>query len=369
SSILYDITEDDEYYIIVEIRNPSAIGSNTGGSLGESPRVTVSATAESFPEALRKISIVLERTVFGGHNKVRFITENHAKKGVFKLFDYTSRDFIADERAFIIMVKAEEPKSIYEVKIGLSDLLGQHIVDLYKNQEKMNSRAVFVDALQFLQQLTSEGKQPVAGVVEIVPCDTQLSPKLNDKDKVDQDKKLIYSGLAAFKADKLVGYFNGEETRAYNFITNNIIRAFYSVKEPDYHIATIVTNSKCNVKAIPNGNSFAFDINISVVLNVTQADGKFDIMKIDLEDFISQQFNEKIRQEIAEAVKKSQQEFESDIFGFGDYIHNQHPQKWKTIKQKWGEMYPEAVINIKVNSKIKFTGQIKESAEFLKENQ
>ena len=203
---------DGQYSIIVEIRNPSATGGMSGGS-NESPRVTVSAVAESFPEALRKVALVLEKTVFGGHNKVRFVTENHAKKGVFKMFDYTSRDFIADERTFIVVVKAEDPKSIYEVKIGMSDLLGDHIGDLQQNQDKMNARAVFVDALQFTQLLLSDGKQPVAGLVEIVPCDTQLSPALGSESNINLDKKLIYNGLAAFKGDKFVGYFNGEEAR------------------------------------------------------------------------------------------------------------------------------------------------------------
>lgn len=313
--------------------------------------------------------MVLEKPVFGGHNKVRFISENHAKKGVFNMFDYTSRDYIADERTFIVVVKAEDPKSIYEVKIGLSDLVGEHIGDLAQNQEKMNARAVFVDALQFMQQLLNDGKQPVAGLVEIVPCDTQLSPALEDKTGIDQDKKLIYNGLAAFKGDKFAGCFDGEEARAYNFITNNVKRAFLSVKDQNYHIAAIVLKSKCNIKANPKGDSFTFDVDLSVVLNIIQADGKFDIMRIDFENFVSDKFNEKISQQLTEAVKKSQQEFQSDIFGFGDYIHKQHPKKWKTIKERWEQMYPEAEINIKVNTDVKFTGQIKESAEFLKENQ
>jgi spore germination protein KC len=368
NSVMHDITEDGQYSIIVEIRNPSAIGSSVGGGSGDSPRITVSAVAESFPEALRKVALVLEKTVFGGHNKVRFISENHAKKGVFKMFDYTSRDFIADERTFIVVVKAEDPKSIYEVKIGMSDLLGDHIGDLSQNQDKMNARAVFVDALQFTQLLLSDGKQPVAGLVEIVPCDTQLSPAL-DKSGINQDKKLIYNGLAAFKGDKFVGYFNGEEARAYNFITNNVNRAFLSVKDQNYHIAANVIKSKCKVKAIPKGDSFSFDLDLSIILNISQADGKIDIMKIDLEDFIVNKFNEKISRQLTEAVKKSQQEFQSDIFGFGDYIHKQHAKKWKTIKEKWGDMYPEAEINIKVDTDIKLTGQIKESIEYLKENQ
>lgn len=49
TSVLYDITEDNQYYIVLELRNPSAIGSSVGGGSGDSPRITVSATGSLSP--------------------------------------------------------------------------------------------------------------------------------------------------------------------------------------------------------------------------------------------------------------------------------------------------------------------------------
>lgn len=40
--------------------------------------------------------------------------------------------------------------------------------------------------------------------------------------RVNQDTILKFKGLGIFKGDKLVGWFNGSESKGYNYVTGNI---------------------------------------------------------------------------------------------------------------------------------------------------
>lgn len=361
NSIIYDITEDNQYTVFAEIRNPVAQGVESGGG-NQSPSITVSGKGESFSEALRSVADYLEKSVFGGHNKARFMSERMARKGVNTLFDYTLRDFIADEKNFMIVVKGDKPELIYKCKLGLSDMLGEHIESLQKNQIMLYSKSVFVNALEFAQALHSDGKQPVAGLVEVMPSDEKASPVLGEQD-IEQNLKLVYKGLAAFKEDKLVGFFDEIEARAYNFITDNVEKAFISVEEEDFHVSAAVIESKSKIKATPKGESFGFEVEIDASLEVTQATGKYNIMELTLKGFFEKKYNEKIKRQLEAAIEKSQKKFESDIFGFGGFAHIQHPKEWKNIKKKWPQLYPEAEIKVKVKTNVKYTGEVEESIE------
>jgi spore germination protein KC len=57
----------------------------------------------------------------------------------------------------------------------------------------------------------------------------------------EKEYMLVYSGLAAFKEDKLVGFMDKTETRAYNFIVNELNSAVVSL--PDGGTAAKVLKS------------------------------------------------------------------------------------------------------------------------------
>ena len=52
------------------------------------------------------------------------------------------------------------------------------------------------------------------------------------------------------------------------------------------------------------------------------------------------------------SINLAQNEYKSDIFGYGDMIHKNNLQKWKTLKDSWDETtFPnlEFDINVKIS--------------------
>jgi hypothetical protein len=64
-------------------------------------------------------------------------------------------------------------------------------------------------------------------------------------------------------------------------------------------------------------------------------------------------------------IKRVQQEYKSDIFGFGEVIHRSNPQAWKKLRDDWDQTFVHLPISIKPDSKISELGKVTNS--FLEE--
>jgi spore germination protein KC len=124
---------------------------------------------------------------------------------------------------------------------------------------------------------------------------------------------------------------NATETRAYNFVTNELKGAVIS--SSDGLMAVKVTKSKSKIKTNIMNEQITISVNIVVALSVIQDGTNTDVNEIKPLKTLEQNFNKQLEAEIAESIQKAQQEFKSDIFGFGSAVHAQYPQEWRSIKK------------------------------------
>ena len=215
------------------------------------------------------------------------------------------------------------------------------------------------------------GSSLLQGVVEIVEDD---APGSSGKDTnqsgenqsgsqnsgSEKKYKIVYEGLAAFKDDRLVGYLNGVEARAYNFLTNNIQTTYISVPSGESFTGLEIKNAKSDIQTSMENDQVIVDISVNVTTGVIAEGDGIDVTQPDQLKIIEQRFNQQLLEEIAAMVIKVQQDLKSDIIGFGEYVHIQHPDEWRRIRDNWSSYFENAVIKITIDSKINHTGEIKE---------
>ncbi len=366
NSIIYNKTQDGQYEVTVEFLDLTGSGkkSGTGGGGGESAGknfTTETATGTSFREALAHVSSTIEKSIYGGHNHVRFFTESAAKDHMAATVDYLLRDHLTDETPMMVVIKGENPEKIYEASMGLSDSVGVFIDSMQVTQQKTSSRSVFVTTLDFAKDFFNDGKQPVAGVVQIVSSKSEKQEsEASSKDSENKDR-LLYEGLAAFKDDTLVGFFDGSETYAYNFITDKIGVAIVTVPFENSPVVCEVTDASSDITTKIDCDTAAVDVKIKAKIRVIACGADVNPSDPDIMEKIETGFNNDLLPHIASAVEKAQKEFGSDIFGFGMSVHAQHPEDWKRIKEKWDQIFPTATVTISVESEVYQTGETKDS--------
>lgn len=369
NSVIFNyIKETGEFQDIKQqMMTSDQVGGKGGGSEAQTFQLDI-CTGKTIAEAVRDETS--GRALFAGNLKARFITESLAQYGLVPLMDYIVRDPFVDETSYIVVIKDKDPLRVYSSQPGLSDMAGNFIGELARTQPKIKSESVYISSRDFIKDYFSDGKHPVAGVVEIV--DNQSKDIINpqggsqgSQSTTDKEYRLNYSGLAAFKGDKLVGYMDKNETRAYNFVTNELKVAIVSL--PDGVTAAKVTKSASKIKTDLKDGLPTFEVTIKVAMSVIEVWEAADTMDTKFLKELAKEFNKQIETEIAASIQKAQTEFHSDIFGFGNLFHAQHPKEWKSIKKSWDDYFSKASVNVKVTSAIVMSGQTKRSVRLEKQ--
>ncbi len=175
--------------------------------------------------------------------------------------------------------------------------------------------------------------------------------------------QIRYQGLAAFKDGRLVGFMDGYETQAYNFLVEKISSAIITVPVGEAGSTVLhITDSNTDIKANVSDEKAVIDVKIKAVAVVSVEGGEIDVATPGGLKTIRDSFNKEMEQQILGTIKKAQTEFKSDIFGFGELLHIQHPDIWKNIKSSWNNDYfANAVVSVTVESDIVMTGQMEDT--------
>jgi spore germination protein KC len=375
NSIVYDVLGNGNFKVTGEFLNPSSSGSGGGdtgggsGGGGKSPTLTAVGESDSIRGALSNLGLSVEKELFGGHNKVRFLSEKFARMELGGFFDYQMRDYTTDETPFIIVIEGDEPERIYTCMIGMSEKVGDYIDDLGRNIINGNSKAVTVTALDFIKDYYNDGKEPVAGRLRIVECESKPSGNVKSDSKKQtsegseqaQNYRVDLEGLSVFKGGKLVGFMDPIEARAYNFITGSAGMAYFTVKSDDKNTILELNNVKPELKVKIEGDSIGLSVKLKTNATIVEAGDSLDLTKSEVLDEIGQKAGKQIEEELKAAIQKAQKQFQSDIYGFGKVTHIKYPEKWKEISSDWNSHFSKADLDVTVNVTINRTGQIKKS--------
>lgn len=361
NSIIYDYKEN-QFYVTVEFANPSAMGTDgTGGDAN--PQLTTKANAYSMPEALRMVSSTMERVVFGGHNRVRFLTESFSlnRYAVNNLIDYILRDNLTDEKAYVVVIKDEHADKLYEATLGLSILMGDYIYSLEEMQPHVAPIGIFPTTLEFTKKIYAQGIQPVAGLIAVIKENTE--PSSNDGTDAQEEEIYIvkYEGLAVFKDSALMGYLNGEETGVYNILSNNVLGSInYSLRQGEDSASVKMRNIKSDISVKADAGNIVADVKVSakLMLNNFYTEGVTEENYEQRLEEMRMQFNQEMEERIRNTIFKVQQEYGSDIFGFGAKLRAKQPKVWKGVSSNWDERFTNIIVNISIDTVVDREGEI-----------
>lgn len=369
-SVVCDQRSDGSFVLTVAIMNPPGLGGAgiLGGSSGnKNSYVTFTGVGPSFREAITAQSETREMFDFGAQAKAFFLSERfvHKKENMMAYLDMITRGFITDEKPLLIVIQGEHPEKIYDCEIGISSMVGDYVNNLSKHQPKDMAKGVFITVLEFIRDYYTEGKESVTGLISIEETTDKPSNNTNNETNKsngaeNKNYQIKYRGLAAFRDSKLVGFMDANEAQSYNFLVNKIKSAYITVPVGGAGMTVIhIIHSSADIKSKVSDGEAVIDVKIKADAVVSQEGDGIDVSKLSGLKIIQDSFNSEMKQKIMKIVKKVQSEFKSDIFGFGQSLHIQHPDIWKKIKGSWNDDYfVSATVNVTVESDIVMTGQM-----------
>ncbi|MEB1808586.1 MAG: Ger(x)C family spore germination protein [Bacillaceae bacterium] len=322
---------------------PSKIEAQEGGRTGRAFFNITTSDLTNF-NTIRQVSARRSRRLNFEHLKVLIINESLVKSGPMlkHLADLYIRDHEMRRKSYVYITSANT-KDILNIKLPLEELITTSIVDITDNYQANLAMPAPTTMGDIATHITGEKSF-------IIP---QIKPVGND---------LRITGAAVFLGTEstMRGWLTEEEVKGYNWIIgdaeNVIIEAEYEEGEGEFFVYEVITMAS-TIDYRRENNRNIFDVKV-------KAEGSFaeswlhDVEISNEETFreLEELIEKAIVRQVKNSIKKVQNDFQADIFGFHKKVRQQQYPYWKTIKENWegeGGEFQNAEVNVSATVKIR----------------
>jgi len=359
-SVCIGIDKTEEGYMITEqIVNPKVVGSKEASS--EATVVIYSAEGKNIEETFGSFASQMSRSLYNSHLRIVVFSEEVAKEGIKDLVEYFIRGNEFRSDFYFLIAKGYTAREILSFLTPLESIPGMELFNKLTVSSEEWAPTKDTRIIELVNCIISDGNNPVISGVGLTE-DEEAEPKSTEDLKKTNIKKLVYTSLGAFSEDKLVGWLDVEESKGYNYITDNVESTVgYANHGEDVEIAFEVSNSGSKIKPSLKDGKPEIEVEINLEYSITAIKGEFDITKRENFETADRIAEEKVKSICEDSVAKAQKELKTDFFGFGDKFRQKYPDYWKTVKDKWNEEFPKLKVNISVKGEIKTLGEISKS--------
>lgn len=348
----------DGYLVSIQVVNPSEIAGKT--ATGRAEVIRFMKTGSTIFEAMRRLSTDVPRRVYVAHLREVVFGEELAKEGIGKVLDVFSRHHEMRSDFFLTVAKGAKASDILNVQTALEKDPAIKIANTLETSEKVwaPTRPVTIDEL--ITSIVSKGKEPILTGIHVYG-NPESGSAVTNVQNVSPKTGLKIDTIGVFKSDKLIGWLNEKESKGFNYITDNIKATIVTFPCKDGKITIATTHSKTNVKGKIEKGKPKISINVTSDGNVGEVACKFDLSKPEKIKELNKKYQHSIKENIEAAIKKVQEDYQSDIFGFGEVIHRTDSKAWKHLQQNWDQEFAKLEVTVNVKAEIRRLGTITES--------
>lgn len=347
---------DDKYKITYQILVPEELSLKARGYT--TTVKTYSVEASTISEASRKLLSKTSKKPELSHLRVIILGESLSREGIKSVLDFFIRSAEVRGDIYIVVTKGSDASDALKVLTGLQRVPSQKIHDSLESSEKYWSPIVIMRKYDLLRDIGSEGKEPILTSI-IVKGNKDVGMSKDNVETISPSTEIETGTIAVFKKDKLIGWLNEKESS----ITNTILGKVRStIREYPYNdnemISLEAKKVRRKIKVVNDQDKPKIIYNEYIEGNIVEVSDSKDINDPKEIKKIEQVIEENIRQLTENTIKRVQQEFNSDIFGFGQEIRRQQPKMWRNIKDNWDQEFPKLTVEVNVKLKIITTGII-----------
>lgn len=355
----------DEYVVSTQVVDPSEISSK-GGS-GRAPVVTYKAKAHSMMGAVRKLTATTPRKLYLAHLRMFVIGESVAKEGLAPALDVISRDHELRSEFYVILAKGNKAHEVLSIVTPLEKVPSSYMYTMLKHSEKYWAPFSTLKIDQLDNQLSSSSKEAVITAVEIKGNIEEGQQKKNAENIV-LENYLQYTSAGVFRGDKLMGFLSIPEAAGYKYLTDNITSTVIEMPcNKNHKDVTELINTRTIIRGKVSDHKPSIHVQVDAEANVAELQCQSDLLNLDVIRTLEKKTEQAIKFDIDKALQKTQKEYHTDIFGFGEKIHQSNPKEWEKLDKNWPRVFSTLPIKVDVKVEIRNFGKVNRSTPSLQE--
>ncbi|MGE7186781.1 Ger(x)C family spore germination protein [Peribacillus sp. NPDC006672] len=359
SAVGVDKNKEGKLVATFQIINPSNVAGALQGGGGTNPPISIyRASGDNILEMDIVASTKISRDMYFAHANLIVISEEIAKEeGINAVFDAFERspEFRATTR--IVIARGVKARDIVETLTAIDKVTAEKIIKTIESTEKQQGGSVNINLQEVIKNLVSTGKEPIISGFT-VNGQKGKEDKMENTQSSDIKANPKAAGIGVFKDGKLVDWLDGDMAKGSMWVMDRIEHTNLNIdwKGKKDAITYQVIRQKTNVSIkMENGKPKVF-IKVRAEGDIREANVPVNLgnphVLIDIEKKLAKDLKKETEGAIVRAQKNK-----SDIFGFGEIMHESHPKVWKKLEKDWDDVtFPKLEAQVQVETFIRRTG-------------
>ncbi|MBT2687736.1 Ger(x)C family spore germination protein [Bacillus sp. ISL-47] len=354
-----DLPQEREtgYRVTYQVINPSQFSQNGAGN--GIPVINYTVEAESFLESYRKASVIIPRENRVTHLSLIVIGEAVAREGLDLLFALAER---GESRSTfpVFIARDTTAENILGVIEPVESNPTKSIISTSENNQKMYAISNVMPVYKAISLLADEGTNLLLSGVKLRK--ELKSPNQSENLQNIKPAVVEVSGLAMFKKDKLIGWYDGQFARTAHLIKSEVESTSFPIACSDNkRITFLTTGIKSSIKTVLKPK-LTLEVNVSLKSNIGEVNCNIDISNQKEIEKLEKSLEEEIENQIKQTIQIAQGEG-TDVFGFGNKLSKDDSAYWKKHKNEWQTIFSHADMDVKVDAVISNSGMLTDPYE------
>ena len=346
SAIGLDKTSDG-YIVTIQVMNTKK-ASETGTSNDQPKFITFTTTGVTLQDAIRESILDSSRRIYPNHVQILIIGEDLAKSGISDVLDMFFRSVEFRKQTSVLIAKDSTAEEILNVVTPLESLNSKNIKDGLSVDSKYLGIGDTVSFEDLVGTFIDSNKEIVLPTVSITGTKSE-GEKIENIETSDPSVRLIKSSLAIFKDDHLVGFLDNKQSMDLNFVRNKINNTILTYECGDNkYLSSEIMSNKTSVEFLES--PLKAQIKINSILNINEITCDIDLEDPVVIDEIEADLEEELKNDVYNTIKYIIEEYNSDVFGFRDFLYKNKTKYYEEIKDDWYDsIFPNMDIDVDVD--------------------
>lgn len=328
--------DTDEYILTSEVLEASISANIIKSNIIQSRGKTIHS---ALRDAIKRTGKMLQLS----HAKVVIVSKDIAEQGIVPVIDLINRDVEVRNDMWILVSQMSTASEILTKSKKYDEIISYELADAIKNSNKIG-KFNSIEVFKFIRDLSDKGISATASMVKVV----------KEEDKADFE----VFGTAVFRKDKMIGRLSEEDTIILQILRGKKQKFIVPIElENRESISLEMMNVSRKVKVKKKDDKISMNMYINMDVALSEL-GEKDINYVSKENRgkLKKQAEKSIDKKIYNLIEKTQNEYKSDIVGFGDLLKKNKQKEWKKVSDNWNEVFKDIDINVFVNINIKYSG-------------
>jgi spore germination protein KC len=359
SAVGLDRNKEGKLVGTFQIINPGNVAGALQGGGGTNPPISIyRATGDNVLELDSIASTKISRDMYFAHANLVVISEELAKEeGLNNIFDAFERSPEFRGTTRVVIARGVKAKDIVETLTAIDKVSAEKVIRTIEITEKTQGKSISINLQEVIKNLLSTGKEPIISGFT-VRGNKGKEDKMENTMSSDIEANPNAAGIGVFKDGKLIDWLDGDKALGSMWVLDRIENAHlnldwegekeaitYTVIRQKTNIGAKLVNGKPKISIKVRAEGDIREVNVP--LNLTDMH-----VLIDLEKKLAKD----LKKEMEDAIVRAQKN-KSDIFGFGELMHESHPKEWKKLEKNWDDdTFPKLEVDVQVETFIRRTG-------------